>query len=101
MSRRRSRIAPYYRGESPSKRHQRRLQCNVKRAAIMEAWCESVGIRMTLHADGAHWRFALPGGCVVDWWPATARCVVYGVEVAHVHDYQQLRGILARELKKG
>jgi len=98
----RSRVCPYVPGEDPAARHRRRLLTNVRGEQYLRGWCEGAGIALTISNDGHHWRFTLPNGRLVQWWPSSAK-LVFGDDWdhdLHVHDYERAREIICRELSK-
>jgi hypothetical protein len=97
----RSEIVPFVPGEDPKHRHYRRLRANLGSEENVRAWCTKRGISLSVHNDGHHWVFSIPGGGVVEWWPSSAKCVAnrdYKSGV-HVHDWQQLRRLMTDAIK--
>lgn len=87
----------YRRGESWSERHQRRFRINLRFLPDARRWCRERSIAFEVTHSGHHWQFEVQG-VPVDWWPASAKCVVNkkfesGI---HVHDWPQLIPILER-----
>jgi len=97
----RSRLVPYRRGEDARDRHRRRAQRNRAARGRMVSWCDAIGVRLTVHNRGHHWRFVLPDGRAIDWWPSSAKLIIdqQWRKGIHVHDYQQVKRIIAGLVK--
>jgi len=97
----RSRLVPYREGERAQDRHHRRAQRARRAHSNMADWCAALGVRLTVHNRGHHWRFVLPDGRGIDWWPSSAKLVIQQRwrDGVHVHDYHQVKQIIAGLVK--
>ena len=96
-----SKLVPYKAGESPKKRHARRLAVAMSHEKDVRAWCEEKHVSLKIHNGGHHWMFQR-GGCLVEWWPSSAKLVVnkQWKKGYHVHDYTQLLPVLASQYRE-
>ncbi len=97
----RSEVVPFLAGEDASDRHARRHSVALEGEEGLRAWCEAWRVNFAVTNNGHHWRFNLPKGKVVEWWPSSAKLVVgqQWERGVHVHDYEQVKRIIAKELE--
>lgn len=77
-------------------RHRRRFNEAQSTAPELSAWCADRGVHMTVTNHGEHFRFYMNYLCVAQWWPSSAKLIVYGrwKEGIHAHDWQQVMYVL-------
>jgi hypothetical protein len=95
----RSKKVPFISGEDPKRRHERRLNQNLKERQDFNEWCEVQRIILTVKNDGHHWIMSLNPSIFAEWWPSSAKlvfCKMWGAGI-HCHDIDQLKNLLIRQ----
>lgn len=69
----------------------------------IRSWCEASGVGLSLKNMGSHWKFAMPSGAVVNWWPSSCTAHLDRRDgkhrgSCHVNDWQHLRKALLQKL---
>jgi hypothetical protein len=93
----RSARVPYIEGENPSDRHARRFEMSLHDMVTLNAWAKLNGFMVRVHNEGHHWEI-VRGQFVADWYPSSAKLVLYKMwhRGIHCHDVGQVIAKIGR-----
>jgi len=77
-------------------RHELRWRAAQSSSMTLATWCDERGIGMEMTNRGEHFHFYMDSEMVAEWWPRTAKFVVYKryKEGIHVHNWLQVKLLL-------
>lgn len=78
-------------------RHEKRFKTAIATRQPLWKWCDANRVQMAVTNQSEHWTFSFAGELLAEWWPRTAKFVVYKRydEGIHVHDWKQVTRLLA------